>query len=146
MRKSVFLMTKKVEVEDRIGIVMASGLLAISLLIFSSLVSSASLDTPQFISLLAFATSIPMLATAIALTQFELSYRCYSENSTTIGNTIIVFGFLATILGVFADIWHLSWIASLLFIVVSLTMTIITINYVSNPDFKYQEKGDIREG
>jgi len=139
-------MTKKVEVEDRIGIVMASGLLAISLLIFSSLVSSASLDTPQFISLLAFATSIPMLATAIALTQFELSYRCYSENSTTIGNTIIVFGFLATILGVFADIWHLSWIASLLFIVVSLTMTIITINYVSNPDFKYQEKGDIREG
>src|SRR5260221_8700899 len=146
MRKSVILMTKKVEVEDRIGLVMAGGLLAINLLIFSSLVSSASLDTPQFISLLAFVMSIPLLATAIVLTQFELSYRCYSEISTTIANSIVVFAFLATIFGISAAIRHLSCMSSLLFIVVSLAMTIITISYIGNPDFKYQEKEDVREG
>ena len=123
--------TKKTEYEDRWKMLSSSALIAISLIILQSLISLKSPDTSQFIAIIAFAIAIPLLAGAVGIYQCELDYQRTIRLWTAITSLCLFIGEVAAITGIAAILWHLSWIASLLFLVLSLMMFLVYAIYTT---------------
>jgi hypothetical protein len=85
------------------------GLIATSLVILQVLISLSKLDIVGFISVLAFAESIPLLSGKLLLNFFR---RLPKKPDMTIGiGGFYAIGPIAAIVGISAAFWHVSWIA-----------------------------------
>jgi hypothetical protein len=117
-----------------------AGLIAISLVILQVWISSGVHDIPSSISLIAFAVSIPMLTfdllfakTDLLLTKIDmLATELSSSDDDSLfshfkSTTMIFFfnmnriiGTIGSVIGIVAAIWHVLWIAGLLFLVIGI--------------------------
>ena len=88
------------------------GLLAISLILFQVFVSLGKLSTPGFISVIAFAVSMPLLTATFTAKVFY----GYGHVSVII---FTVIGFPAAFVGIVSAFWYISWIAGVVFLVTS---------------------------
>ncbi len=136
MRKSSPL-TEQNEKANRVGIVGASGLIGISLIILQGLLSAISLDVPQFISLVAFSLSIPLLTCFIITAQYEISYKVQIRFWSDLLTYFFVVGFITTIIGVNAAIWHVSWIIGLVFLSASILALLVFLGYFMEEEFYF---------
>jgi hypothetical protein len=98
-------------------ILVSTGLIAISLIILQDYISTGVSDTPVLISLIAFSIALPLLAGAIMLHKLHISDEYYTDLSPTIPFWV---GALCAFIGIDAALWHASWIAGVLFFVVSI--------------------------
>ncbi len=105
------------------------GLIAITFIITQDFISASSLDLPEFVSILSFSISLPLLGMALLFYQLEI--RDQGSNNSRIfpfvDNLCVIIGMLCTIIGVIAAFWHVTWIAGLVFLVVSLVMLALLI-------------------
>lgn len=138
-------MTKENKIRTRSIMFMSGGLIAISLVILQGLITLTSFDTAQFISIIAFSVAIPMLAGVIVICQSEMSYKCLYHLWSDITFGCFIIGSISAFIGIAAILWHLSWIASSVFLGVSLLMGNIAGRYVTKDGFKLQEEeGNIK--
>ena|SRR2546425_1080196 len=100
------------------------GLIAISLIILQGWISSGVHDPSSFISLIAFAVSLPMLVFDLLFLQMSVGH--YNLKKIQLPSLICrVVGISVACVGVAAAIWHVSWIAGVLFLVSGLLSFII---------------------
>jgi hypothetical protein len=91
-----------------------AGLIGIGIFFVIDLISQTPLDTPLTIALYCFSFSIPFLALPILLHLVETT-QGHSMFPSYV-NVSIAFGVVGTICGLIAEIWHLSWVAGVLFL------------------------------
>ena len=89
-------------------------LVAIGVVILQAFLTTASLDLPSVISVLALAVSLPMLSTAVLITHAQASYQ-YASWPWYL-TMVIVIGQTAAFIGVVAALWHISWVAGIVIV------------------------------
>lgn len=130
--------------EDRI---MGAGLIAIILVILQVWISSGVHDPASLISLIAFSISLPMLAFNLLITHNSLLFSKidrylddYSEETFDppfkpiktkkmhiFIHTNKTIGMILAAIGILAAIWHASWIAGLIFLIIGIISLFIYI-------------------
>jgi hypothetical protein len=119
---------EKMSESDKIGdkrtIWIDAGLIAISLIILQDYISTGISDTPIFISVIIFSLALPLLVGSVfrAKVITETGYRDIEYYKKKFRITFLSgwIGTLCAFIGVDAAFWHLSWIAGLVFIIVSI--------------------------
>lgn len=108
----------------------SGGLIAISLVILQTFVSATSLDILLLIATCSFSIAIPILAGKLFL-NFILSTHDYYLPSFRHGilRGSIVIGCLFAMIGIIATLWHISWIAALLFLASTILMYVLGALY-----------------
>ena len=94
--------------------VMSGGLIAFSLIIVQAFIATGLTDPASYISIMAFAIAIPLLA-MYAFTYSALNLLTPFKAPARVGITFIG-GCLIDLIGLDAAFWHISWFAGLLFI------------------------------
>lgn len=121
-------------IEDRL---VCGGLVGISPIILQSFLSLEKLDIPQFISLLAFSIALPLLPVCL----LTVSMRNIDRGDNYPGDIkdwnwkavlyfiMFDFGLATTFIGVAAAVWHLSWIAAVVFSTMGVICYIVYLVY-----------------
>ena len=124
---------------------MDAGLIAVSLVILQVWVSSGIHDTASLISLIAFSVSLPMIALDLMFNHTSLIFSkidWYLDDSSSkeyeppfkpvktkkvdrLLSLNQMIGMLAAVIGIILAIWHASWIAGLIFLIISIASFII---------------------
>lgn len=106
----------------------AGGLIVVSLVFLQTMLSLGSLDLPAFISAIAFSIGLPLLAGILVINAVESKYPYGSPRKDFSRGVHALFavGVLATLIGMGAAFWHMSWVIGLTFIVV---LTVAAIVY-----------------
>ena len=137
---------KKVKINDeltpKITILINGGLITVSLIIMQNFLSSGILDVPMLISILSFVIGIPLLACYILFLQTQLN-----KGFVLISNlqkTIVYLqwlGVFATIVGIASTLWHVLWIAAILFLITSIVGLFFASSYHDQyDDFEKEER------
>jgi hypothetical protein len=98
--------------------VMSGGLIAFSLIIVQAFIATGLTDLASYISIIAFAIAIPMLAMHVFTYSSLDWFACFKARFKAPASVGISFlgGCLIDVIGLVAAFWHISWIAGLLFI------------------------------
>jgi hypothetical protein len=96
---------------------MFGGLIAISLIILQDFIPASNLDVSAWISVLALAAAIPCLAFTILLENIRKDFdlKFYSQIHWVFAGYLYLFGVIVDLIGIGAAIWHIMWIAGVLF-------------------------------
>lgn len=125
-------MSKNYRATRNLTITWCASLIGISLIILQDYISTGISDVPIFISLLAFALALPLLTGTIFCAQIEL-YNVYilkpQKRLHNFSRLTFWLGAPAVFIGIDTAIWHLTWIAGILFLAVS---SIVYINFGNN--------------
>jgi hypothetical protein len=123
-------------------ILSSSGLIAISLISLQVYISTGVSDTPIFISLKVFSTSLPLLVASIILFRNQIDTGYYDSKyskilrgrrySTSLFSTM--FAWVCAFIGIDAALWHITWIAATIFIIVAILSFIIYVYEEPNSD------------
>jgi hypothetical protein len=120
-----------------------AGLIAISLIILQVWISSGTHDVPSLISLIAFAVSIPMLSFDLLLR--KAPYLVISGKTMTIIADMNKFiGIIGAIIGIVAALWHVTWVAGLIFLIIGIISC--SIYFIVSSDSKDLLKRAYGEG
>jgi hypothetical protein len=90
------------------------GLIGIGIFFIIDLVSETPLDTSLTVALFCFAIALPFLALLIMRNYIEATHK-YTVRPAYINISAII-GALGIIIGLIAEIWHVTWIAGSIFI------------------------------
>jgi hypothetical protein len=132
-KKIVF--TEEFEKGIRWQNIVCGGLIAISLIILQDYVSSDKLDIPAYISMLALAISLPLLSGHILLNAIIIKHKFILANKKYASLMILYFiGSFCAVVGVAAAIWHVLWIAALIFVVITAAYFILQVKYSDELD------------
>ena len=104
------------------------GLLAVSLIVFQDIISSGISDVPEHISLIAFCIALPILAGTAFLRKWENESEYWDNTNPKwykFSYICSFTGFVCSIIGINAAIYHASWIAGLVFLLITLFATFI---------------------
>ena len=104
----------QLEEAKRGGLLWTGGFIAISLVILQALISPEKLDIAEIVSVFAFAAAIPILA--ICTFMISLADEQSQIDGPRMGACVFVGASLAT-LGVAAALYHVTFAASLVFVV-----------------------------
>ncbi len=103
------------------------GLIGISLLITQAFISLGKYDIPATISIFAFSIAIPFLACNVIATHVLASDN---KNPETRGTDFLFWaGIIASVIGIDATFWHVSWIAGVLLLISGIIGLAIYTNY-----------------
>lgn len=104
------------ESEENIALsnIACGGLIAIGLVMLQAFIALTSLDSAEFISVLAFAIAIPLLTGRI-LQNFLVKLSKKDRVALGCSNTYYL-GTLAALVGIGAAFWHVSYVAGIVFI------------------------------
>jgi hypothetical protein len=100
-----------------------AGLIAISVVILQALISTATLDLTELISLSCFSLALPILAGGVVVNfvGIEMIGHLFPQGTTPSWAQFLIWAaFTIDILGIVAAIWHASWIAGILFLITTL--------------------------
>jgi hypothetical protein len=100
------------------GEIAAGGTLAISLVLLQDLVSLNTADPAALTATFAFAIAIPLLAFTFSRNYLR---KLTGKNFTLYEGLLSMFGFFSAVVGIGASIWHISWIAGVIFVVSAVT-------------------------
>ncbi len=119
-------LSEKDKIDNTYLILYSTGLIAISLIILQDFISTGVSDIPIFISLIAFSIALPLLVGAVILyrVQVEYGYHSYSVRYV-IAVVTSVLGLFCALIGIDATFWHISWIAGIVFLVVTIVTFLI---------------------
>lgn len=106
------------------------GLIAISLIIMQDFIASRIPDISALISVLAFATSIPLLATSVLVELILRNYKNVIHHSFYV-HFVRTGGIFGNIIGIDAAFWHISYIAGVVFLI-SGSVGILVVRYYVN--------------
>jgi len=110
------------------------GLIAISFIILQDFISTDKLDIAEFISIVAFSVSLPILGGVLSFYQLWVrdEYYYMTRLSNLIEYQVSMVGIAFSIIGVIAAFWHVSWIAGLIFTLATLIMLIFHYIYLDS--------------
>ncbi len=101
------------EVLRQVGVIYG-GLIAIALVMVQPFLSTATLDAPGRVSIIAFAVAIPLLAALVMVNRQEL-FRGRRTTSVLVAIAHST-GQLAAFVGITAGFWHITWVAGVTFL------------------------------
>ena len=121
---------KKLSEKDKIDntylLLYSTGLIAISLLILQDFISTGVSDIAIFIALIAFSLALPLLVGAVILYRVQVEYGYYSYSVPyVIAVLTFALGSVCALIGIDATFWHISWIAGIVFVVVTIVAFLI---------------------
>lgn len=90
-----------------------AGLIGIALIIVQDFLVLESLSTAAYISLLAFAVSIPLLTAMVLINQLQTNFERIVFPWYI--SLIASMGLAASYVGTVAAFWHISWVAGVIF-------------------------------
>lgn len=109
--------------EDRL---ISGGLIGIGLLITQAFISLGTYDIPATISIFAFSIAIPFLAWNVLVRTALANENKDPETKGTL--FLFVTGIIASLIGIDAAFWHVSWIAGVLLLISGAVGTFFYIN------------------
>lgn len=119
------VLTDRDKANNQQNLFQGGALLAISVIILQGIISSAVSDTPERVSLIALSTAIPLLAGSIAVWWSESHYESFTGLGSMVIGICSTLGSVSAFIGIDAIIWHLSWIAGVIFLCVSAFMFLV---------------------
>jgi hypothetical protein len=118
----------------RLHTLYAGGLIAVSLIMLQGFLGLGKLDIPAFISVLAFAAAIPLLAGILVINVIERRYPYSSPGSKSVKivENFFYLGILIDLVGIASTFWHISFIAGIIFIVMAVISGLVYSIYIFN--------------
>ena len=129
---------EKVRSRNNSTIWASTGLIVIGLIILQDYTSTGISDIPIFISIIAFSLAFPLLAGAIVhlkLVNDDGYYDSVYDDEYGGIDLIFLLGSICAFIGIVTAFWHVSWIAGVLF----LTVSIITLFIIASPVLSTEE-------
>ncbi|MBV9021395.1 MAG: hypothetical protein JO125_16900 [Chloroflexi bacterium] len=112
----------------------ANGLFVVSFVILQGFlsVSQRDVDEPIFLSVLAFAISLPLLSIIIVLHTMEERYKygVLNRKIVRLVQTAFFVGIAVAVLGIDAALWHISWVIGIVFFAVLVVVIALIAAYV----------------
>ena len=124
------------------GKIAAGGLIAVCLIILQNIFPSTSLDIPELISLISISTSVPLLAGFIIYVNVFIRDGFYIDSfSYKLLISTFYIGMFAAFMGIDAAIWHILWMAGLVFFLISVTsLAIYLVYFIVNHEKPLEER------
>lgn len=118
----------------RLHTLYAGGLIAISLIVIQVFIGLGKLDMPALISVLAFASAIPLLSGMLVVNVVESKYQFSSPHSkiAKIVESSFYIGILINFVGIAAAFWHVWSIAGIVFIIMAILSGLLYSIYIFN--------------
>lgn len=129
----------------RVSNLVNGGLIAIGIVILQDFIALDHFDIPAFVSLLAFAFAIPLLAghSLFRLLLSQVNYYVEMIWFRILFDYTRFIGLFCGWVGVVSAFWYASWIAGLIFSVTSVAFLLIWLKYQSaTDDILKKEKKD----
>ena len=137
------VLTDRDKANNQQNLFQGGALLAISVIILQGMISSAVSDAAERISLIALSTAIPLLAGSIAVWWSENHFESFTSLGSLVISICSNLGWASAFIGIDAIIWHLSWIAGVIFLCVSVFMFLVYGIYMY-PEMKKAQLGNPR--
>jgi amino acid transporter len=112
------------EYQKRIWNIYNAGLIAISIVVLQVFLSGGNLDGPAIISVCSLATAVPILAGCTLFVSFAAKK---SDLNNRWFNPLFAIGASSALIGIAAALFHVSWIACVLFVASAFVTSIIVI-------------------
>lgn len=127
-------MSKKVQTQEnivRFRMSILGGLIAISFIILQDFISTDKYDIPEFISLIAFSISLPLMGGIMFFNNIWVRDKYYSKNKVVdlLNSVCPIVGIVCSIIGIAGTFWHMSWIAGLIFVIIAIIMLTFVLIY-----------------
>src|SRR2546425_4291571 len=125
---------KTSEYTIRLHTLYAGGLIGISLIVLQVFIGLGKLDMPALISVLAFATAVPLLSGMLVTNFIERRYQYSSPRSRIVKvvENSFYLGILIDLVGIAAAFWHLSLIAGIVFTIMTFVSGLFYSIYISS--------------
>ena len=125
---------KTSEYTTRLHTLYAGGLIGISLIVLQVFIGLGKLDMPALISVLAFATAVPLLSGMLVTNFIERRYQYSSPRSRIVKvvENSFYLGILIDLVGIAAAFWHLSLIAGIVFTIMTFVSGLFYSIYISS--------------
>jgi hypothetical protein len=131
--------TKTSEHAIRMYNLYCGGLMAVSLIIMQAFIASVTLDFTAYISVFAFSLAIPLMAGTIVVNTIQ-SRTPYTPHPKLVRNVVIISSVISFV-GVTTAIWHIVWIAGLVFLMSILIASLVYFIYVP----KLEDENSLRK-
>jgi uncharacterized membrane protein len=96
-------------------------MIGVDLIVLQVFISLGVPDAASFVAVLAFAIGLPLLAAFIyIINDPTIDYASVISSRKPLGWLLLIclmIGFLASLIGLSAAFWHMSWIAGIIFLV-----------------------------